>query len=157
SRKREPRPFESRDDRRRAVHRVRDPVSESIANCCDGFRVGSSSVIARSMPPDAACASSPAVRVGSRGESFWRQGEALVPNIKIAVINESTVVSDADVKAAVAALQKQVSRDFAPAWGIDASLTFVPFGGNPSPDAWWLVILDNSDQAGALGYHDLTT
>jgi hypothetical protein len=80
-----------------------------------------------------------------------------MPNIKIAVINESTVVSDADVKAAVAALQKQVSGDFAPAWGIDASLTFVPFGGNPSPDAWWLVILDNSDQAGALGYHDLTT
>jgi hypothetical protein len=26
----------------------------------------------------------------------------------------------------------------------------------PAPDSWWLVFLDNSDQAGALAYHDLT-
>jgi hypothetical protein len=26
----------------------------------------------------------------------------------------------------------------------------------PAPDGWWLVFLDNSDQAGALAYHDLT-
>ncbi|MBI1850341.1 MAG: hypothetical protein HYR85_08365 [Planctomycetes bacterium] len=80
-----------------------------------------------------------------------------MPNIKIAIINESTVVSDSDAKAAVDALQRQVSNDFAPAWGIDASLTFLPSGSNPSPDAWWLVILDTSDQAGALGYHDITS
>jgi hypothetical protein len=24
----------------------------------------------------------------------------------------------------------------------------------PGPGAWWLVFLDNSDQAGALAYHD---
>ena len=29
--------------------------------------------------------------------------------------------------------------------------------GTPAPaGTWWLVILDDSDQAGALGYHDLT-
>ncbi len=78
-------------------------------------------------------------------------------NIQVAVINESTVLSDDDVRAALPALQTQVHRDFAPAWGIDADLTFMPSGANPSAGSWWLVILDNSDQAGALGYHDVTS
>ncbi|MBI3804641.1 MAG: hypothetical protein HY282_12860 [Nitrospirae bacterium] len=77
-------------------------------------------------------------------------------DIKIAVINASTVLTDDQVKAAVPDLQTQVHRDFAPAWGVDADLTFVPKKSKPAPGMWWLVILDNSDQAGALGYHDLT-
>lgn len=77
-------------------------------------------------------------------------------NIRVSVINASTAVSDSDVSAAVPALQTQVHRDFAPAWGTDADLTFVPSGASPPANTWWLTILDNSDQAGALGYHDLT-
>lgn len=77
-------------------------------------------------------------------------------NIKISVINGSTALTDAQVKSAVPVLTTQVHRDFAPAWGIDADLTFVPQGSSPSSGSWWLVILDTSDQAGALGYHDLT-
>src|SRR2546425_3268010 len=74
----------------------------------------------------------------------------------ISVINASTVLSDDQIRPVVAALQKQVSQHFAPAWGTDARLTFVPKGHQPAPKSWWLAILDNSDQAGALGYHDLT-
>lgn len=77
--------------------------------------------------------------------------------IKIAVLNASTVLSDGDVAAAVPALQTQVHRDFYPAWGIDADLAFVPKGQQPPAGSWWLAILDNSDQAGALGYHDVTS
>jgi hypothetical protein len=77
-------------------------------------------------------------------------------NIQIAVINSSTVLEDAQVEAAVADLQTQVHRDFAPAWGIDADLAFVPRGAEPKANMWWLVVLDDSDEAGALGYHDLT-
>ena len=77
-------------------------------------------------------------------------------NIKVAVINASTVLKDAEVHKAVPALQAQVHDDFAPAWGVDADLIFVPKGTEPPSGAWWLGILDNSDQAGALGYHDLT-
>jgi hypothetical protein len=77
-------------------------------------------------------------------------------NIQISVVNASTVLSDDAVQLAVPALQTQVHDHFAPAWGTDADLTFVPTGGNPAAGSWWLVILDNSDQAGALGYHDLT-
>ena len=78
-------------------------------------------------------------------------------NIKIAIINASSVVTDEQqVRKVVAALQTQVSRDFAPAWGVDADLRFVPKGSKPAAGEWWLVILDDSDQAGALGYHDLS-
>ncbi len=77
-------------------------------------------------------------------------------NIQVSVINASTVLTDDQVKVALPALQTQVRRDFAPAWGVDADLSFVPQGSKPVPGSWWLVILDNSDQAGALGYHDLT-
>lgn len=78
-------------------------------------------------------------------------------NIKIAIVNETTVLADGDVPAVVNALQRQVHEHFAALWGIDADLTFVPKGSTPSKGAWWLVLLDNSDQAGALGYHDLTS
>ena len=77
-------------------------------------------------------------------------------NIKISFINSSTVRNDADVKSLTAVLQDQVRNDFAPAWGVDADLTFVAKGHKPDPASWWLVVLDNADQAGALGYHDLT-
>jgi len=79
-----------------------------------------------------------------------------VPRYDIAVINASTQCDDAEIESYVPALQQQVSDDFAPQWGVDAHLTFVPKNTKPPHDAWWLVVLDNSDQAGALGYHDLT-
>jgi hypothetical protein len=77
-------------------------------------------------------------------------------NIQISVINASTVLSDDEIQAVVPALQTQVHAHFSPAWGTDADLTFVPSGRKPAAGTWWLTILDNSDQAGALGYHDLT-
>jgi hypothetical protein len=76
--------------------------------------------------------------------------------IQIEVINESTVLKDSDAKAAVDALQKQVSNDFFPVWGLDASVNFVSRNAPVSADAWQLVLLDNADQAGVLGYHDVT-
>lgn len=76
--------------------------------------------------------------------------------IKISIINAGTAVSDDEVKKAIPALQTQIHSHFAPAWGIDADLSFVPRGKKPAAKSWCLVILDNSDQAGALGYHDLT-
>jgi hypothetical protein len=77
-------------------------------------------------------------------------------NIRVAVINASTTLTDAEVQAVVPALQVQVHNDFAPAWGIDADLSFVGTGGQPAPGAWWLAIMDNSDQQDALGYHETT-
>jgi len=75
---------------------------------------------------------------------------------QISVINESTVLTDAEVTPVVIALQQQVTNDFRPIWGIDAELKLIPQGTPAPAGTWWLVILDDSDQAGALGYHDLT-
>ena len=48
--------------------------------------------------------------------------------IQISVINESTVLTDSEIIPVVAALQKQVTNDFRPAWGADAELAIVPRG-----------------------------
>jgi hypothetical protein len=80
-----------------------------------------------------------------------------MPPIQIALINASKLASDAEVAAVAAALQTQVSRDFAPAWGIDASLRVVSTGQQPADGECWLSILDDADHADSLGYHDLTS
>jgi len=75
----------------------------------------------------------------------------------IVVINQSTVISDADVQAMIPAFSTQWNRDLLPIWDINpATFSFIPKSTIPRDDAWWLVFLDDSDQAGALAYHDLT-
>jgi hypothetical protein len=81
---------------------------------------------------------------------------AQLATAQISIINESTVLTDSEVIPVIAALQKQVTNDFRPVWGVDAELRLVPQGAQPPAGSWWLVILDDSDQADALGYHDLT-
>jgi hypothetical protein len=75
---------------------------------------------------------------------------------QIALTNISTVVTDADVKAAMVAMQRQISRDYFPIWGEDADLFFLPKDQKISSGVSQMVIADDSDQAGALGYHELT-
>jgi hypothetical protein len=77
--------------------------------------------------------------------------------IPIAIINASTLVEHQEIVDAAAALQVQVSRDFAPFWNVDAQIAVVPPGALPPAGAWWVVALDNSDLGNALGYHDLTS
>lgn len=63
-----------------------------------------------------------------------------------------TVGDQADLEKVITALRIQVTRDFFPTWGLDAIL-------NSAVDqhgAWGIGIFDNSDQADALGYHELT-
>ena len=77
-------------------------------------------------------------------------------SIPIAIVNASTVVNDAEVQRATKAIQIQLDQHFAPIWGVSAQLFPVKPGAVIPCTPWWLVILDNSDIAGALGYHDLT-
>ncbi len=74
----------------------------------------------------------------------------------IAITNESTVLSDSEVQSIIPALQHQVSSDFYAYWEQDCSLTFLP-KGQPLIKGWWqIAVLDDPDQAGALGYHELS-
>jgi hypothetical protein len=74
----------------------------------------------------------------------------------IGFTNESTVLTDVQVKGAMACLQAQVTGDYYPAYGLLADLKWLPKGQPPVPGQWQLIFADTSDQAGALGYHETT-
>lgn len=85
-----------------------------------------------------------------------KAGTLAYPRPEVAFVNQSTVMTDATCRAIMTALQVQVDRDFALHWFRGAHLVFYPKLQTPPASAWQIVILDNTDQAGALGYHDLT-
>jgi len=72
----------------------------------------------------------------------------------IAVINQSTLISDDQANSMCQAVQIQLTSHVLPAWNQQsgtitfyADQTLIPAG------AWIVSILDNTTQAGALGYH----
>lgn len=79
--------------------------------------------------------------------------------VNVAIVNSSTVLTDAQVQAVIPALQTQVSSHFAPIWHRDARLVFYSGANAASIPAsyWWIVISNDSDTASALGYHTLTS
>jgi hypothetical protein len=94
-----------------------------------------------------------------------RPSSILTKPVTLTVINQSSVVLTADLAAAVAAVQKQLSNEFKAAWHIDATLVI---GASPASlfkrilakifrtnaEPWPVYIRDHSDKSGALGYHN---
>lgn len=85
--------------------------------------------------------------------------------IQIAVVNASNL-ADEDVAEGLAALQRQVSEDFAPVWGVDAELRLITregaFSAAKFPDQWGLILEDHELVTAQLGntvrgYHDRTS
>lgn len=78
-----------------------------------------------------------------------------VGNQPIYVINNSTQVSDLDMRTAVAAVDKQIAQHVAPALGIPAvSVLFLNKGTKaPGLQSRIITIENDLDEAGALGYH----
>src|SRR5262249_24963736 len=91
---------------------------------------------------------------GARNSGVAEGGEGEKPAL-IRLVNYSTLLTDNDLASWASALQQQVSQDFAPIWGVDATSQAVS-KDSVDPAQWVLGVFDNSDQAGALGYHDLT-
>jgi hypothetical protein len=73
--------------------------------------------------------------------------------MNIYIVNHSTVLGDSEVQAVIPALHAY-TRHIRSWWGTMYPGIF--FAPPATPDAWQIVIADDSDQAGALGYHDLT-
>lgn len=72
----------------------------------------------------------------------------------IAVINQSTMVSNADVNTMCQAIQIQLDLHVLPAYNMKAGTIMFYADPTKAPGYAWLVsVLDNSTQAGALGYH----
>ena len=76
--------------------------------------------------------------------------------MSVVLVNASSVVPDSAMQVIVPALQTQVTRDLALAWPNTATtVDFAPKDVQLA-DEMALIILNDSDQAEALGYHDLT-
>jgi hypothetical protein len=76
--------------------------------------------------------------------------------VDVAVINtKDSGIVDAVVADYVSAVATQVTRDFAPPWGLAAKLRFIPTGHRPPPRTAWIKMAGSSDEEGALGYHTL--
>jgi hypothetical protein len=74
----------------------------------------------------------------------------------IAVINESTLVSNADCNTMCQAIQVQLDLHVLPAWNMKSgTIRFYSDKTKVPGYAWVVNMLDNSTQAGALGYHSL--
>lgn len=76
---------------------------------------------------------------------------------RIAILNRCSVLSDDDALKMVGDIKLASDRDFEPIWHIGSSIKYVEQADTKSwRGAWNILLLDSSDVAGALGYHDLT-
>ncbi len=75
-------------------------------------------------------------------------------SIPITIVNECTVTLPFALPELLTALQTQVDRDYLPIWG-GGPYTLGMAEAIPAGQ-WGLVLLDDADQADALGYHELT-
>ena len=73
--------------------------------------------------------------------------------VSIACINKATVDLGVPFDKLTAALQKCYDQHFLPVWGYPVKLYNTKVA---KPSDWQFVYFDDADEAGALGYHDLT-
>jgi hypothetical protein len=74
----------------------------------------------------------------------------------IAVTNDSTLVTNAQVQTMCQAIQIQLDLHVLPAWNLkNYTISFYADKTTVPGYAWVVSMLDNSTQAGALGYHSL--
>jgi hypothetical protein len=74
-------------------------------------------------------------------------------SVSVACINMATVDLGVPFDQLTAALQKCYDQHFLPVWGYPLKLYNTK---TPKPSDWQFLYIDDADQAGALGYHDLT-
>lgn len=71
------------------------------------------------------------------------------------MIDRSTLLAAEEAGRVTDALRKQVQVDYAAGWQVGAEVA-LDLTDTATTTDWQLVLLDDSDQADALGYHDLT-
>ena len=68
------------------------------------------------------------------------------------IVNQSTLVTDDEVRAWLADIQTQVTRDLQPVWGVGATL-ILGNGTPPSASTWRVILKDLPDDPNDLGFH----
>lgn len=77
---------------------------------------------------------------------------------RVVVVNQTkkNQVSDDEVLKALKVMQKNYNLNFAKYWGLRVKLYYSPIKNKTIPtNMWHALLLDTSDEAGALGYHDV--
>lgn len=93
----------------------------------------------------------------SRERRPWGYDPAESLMLQIAVINESSAIIDREVQGMIPAFTAQWNNELNTIWGVGAAeFAFCAKGSPPPQRSWWAVFLDDSNQADALAYHDLT-
>lgn len=75
--------------------------------------------------------------------------------VQIDLVAASTVITAAQLVPIAAALQRQAREHVAQHYGTDPAM-LIRVVSKPTPGHWYLWVLDDSDTAGALGYHTTT-
>jgi hypothetical protein len=71
----------------------------------------------------------------------------------VALVSETQAISSAQLSAAAAAIQKQVTRDFGPIWNVQATVDAFDTLDAVPLDYWPVIMQDNINEPGAAGYH----
>src|SRR6202162_5415536 len=71
----------------------------------------------------------------------------------VALVPDSPSVTLGKVSQVAAAIQKQVTRDFAPVWGIHATVDAFAQLESVPVDYWPVIVRDDIQEPGAAGYH----
>lgn len=75
----------------------------------------------------------------------------------LTIVNHSTLITNADVQTMTRAVASQLWYQAAPLWKRSPlPVAYASTESDAQPGSWVMVVLDDSDQAGALGYHDET-
>jgi len=75
-------------------------------------------------------------------------------NGQVALVSEESSITPKELTAVAAALQKQVSRDFAPLWHTNADVSAFTSLNEVPLDYWPVVIKDDIGDPSAAGYHE---
>jgi hypothetical protein len=75
-------------------------------------------------------------------------------SVKVAFVSNTDKVSYEELSRVAAALQTQVTRDFAPVWGITATVTAYREPRDAPVTDWLLIIMDDIGEPGAEGVHE---
>jgi hypothetical protein len=72
---------------------------------------------------------------------------------QVALVTQSNTVSPTELAQCAAALQAQVTRDFAPLWKVPAMVMAFPDPKRVPHGYWPIIVKDSLDEPDALGYH----
>ena len=76
----------------------------------------------------------------------------------ITVINQSTLITNEQTQLMVRACWTQVKDHAAPRWRLNPmAVVYAPDAKSAPPGSWVIALLNDADQADALGYHDVTS